>query len=52
MLETGYRAPMSPRAAAALLRARRAEIVAGVVRQAAAGNRAAMRLAKIGRAHV
>jgi hypothetical protein len=45
MLETGYRAPMSPRAAAALLRARRAEIVAGVVRQAAAGDRAAMRLA-------
>jgi len=45
MLETGYSAPMSHRAAAALLRARRAEIVAGVVRQVAAGDRAAMRLA-------
>jgi hypothetical protein len=45
MLKTGYSAPMSHRAAAALLRARRVEIVAGVVRQAAAGDRAAMRLA-------
>ena len=43
-------APMSPRAriraAEALLRAHRAEIVASVVRQAEAGNRAAMRLAR------
>src|SRR5262249_43443937 len=45
MLETGCRASMSHRAAAALLRARRAEIVAGVVRQAAFGDRAALRLA-------
>jgi hypothetical protein len=47
---TSAGAPMFPRAsmraAEALFRARRAEIVAGVVQQAEAGNRAAVRLAR------
>jgi hypothetical protein len=51
MLEPGSSdAPASPgasmRAAAALFRARRAEIVAAVVRQAEAGDRTAVRLAR------